>query len=629
MALCIDSFSITFAYIGAYRLRLGAFSPQDYMPAWGYVFASILPITLFIFWLCKIYNISIRYASFQLLKIIFIASLSSAFLLYFLSSAFSMFLPRSIPLIYMLLLLLFCAASRILVHNFYYYAVTSSRLAPAVIYGAGESGRQLASALQAGSQFFLVAFIDDSKLLQKRSIHGLTVYAPSSLPYLQERYGVQKVLLAMPSATRSCRKNILDALMPLNLEVLSLPSISELAMGVTEKTPLQKIAIEDLLGRDPIPPVASLLSRNIAGQNVLVTGAGGSIGSELCRQIVAGGARSLVLFELSEVALYTIAKELKEHNPLTSTRIIPLLGNVQDKAKLIEIFTAFDVQTVYHAAAYKHVPIVEYNNIAAVYNNVFGTLACIEAAIVSRVQHFVAISTDKAVRPTNLMGATKRVAEMILQTHAHVRDNLSVCMVRFGNVLGSSGSVVPLFKRQIAAGGPVTVTHPDIVRYFMTIPEAVQLVIQAGSMGNKGEVFVLDMGKPMKILELAQKMILLSGLRICDEKTPDGDIAIQFSGLRPGEKLYEELLIEGDFSATEHPRIMQKQEDSLAFDALGAFLEKIQAACAAGDVELLHSLFQIPEIAFTPELAVKDLLWQESHDAIAAQSVTQTEAITL
>ncbi len=506
------------------------------------------------------------------------------------------------------------------IYNIYISMMYSNKLSHAIIYGAGQSGRQLAKALQTGDKIRPVAFVDDNKELQNRTVHGIRVYSPDKIEYIKEKYSVTKLLFAIASATPSRRKEIMNNMMGHHLQMLTLPGISGLADGEGGNAELQEVSLEDLLGRDPIEPIPHLLDRHIKGHNVLVTGAGGSIGSELCRQAVAGGARSLVLFELSEIALYSIVKELQCAFSHEQTRIIPILGNVQDKKHLIEIFTSFDVHTVYHAAAYKHVPLVEYNNIAAVKNNVFGTLSCIEAAIASNVLHVVSISTDKAVRPTNLMGTTKRIAEMILQTHAGMRENLDICMVRFGNVLGSSGSVVPLFARQIAGGGPVTVTHPDITRYFMTIPEAVQLVIQAGSMGDHGEVFVLDMGKPVKIADMAEKMVRLSGLSVYDKDTGLGDIRIDFTGLRPGEKLYEELLIDGVFAETQHPRIMQKDEESLSLAALQALLAKLAECCENGTVDELQELCMVPEIAFHPDQDLKDLVWTQKSDA--AEPVT-------
>lgn len=623
LALMSDSFCIVYAYIFAFILRVDAFPRLELSSTWeSFLVALILP-TLFVFHIFGIYRIALRYLSVRSLLPLTASVIASSAILAVLNGYFSIAMPRSIPFIYGILLFISILFTRIFIYSLYISMVYMEKLSHAVVYGAGQSGRQLVKALQAGDKIVPVAFVDDNEELHGRTIHGIQVYSPEKIEYLKKKYKVEKLLFAIASATPSKRKEIMNKMIRHNLEMLTLPGISGLAEGHSERTELQEVSLEDLLGRDPIAPIDTLLDRNIKGHNVLVTGAGGSIGSELCRQAVTGGAKSLVLFELSEIALYTIVKELQATFPSMNTRIIPILGNVQNKKQLLEIFTLFSVQTVYHAAAYKHVPLVEYNNIAAVQNNVFGTLACVEAAIESNVEHIVAISTDKAVRPTNLMGTTKRIAEMILQTHAGVRKNLDICMVRFGNVLGSSGSVVPLFKRQIAAGGPVTVTHPDIIRYFMTIPEAVQLVIQAGSMGNHGEVFVLDMGKPVKIADMAKKMISLSGLTVYDEATGQGDIRIDFTGLRPGEKLYEELLIDGAFAATQHPRIMQKDEGSLSFDHLQLLLAKLKICCETGDVAALQELCKVPEIAFHPDQGLKDLVWQaKTSDAVVQEQVS-------
>lgn len=609
LALCADAFAVIGAYIFAYLLRVDGF-PHVWLGSGGYtILLYLVPSSLLFCFFCKTYCITIRYLSFRAFIPLAISSVASSIFLYVFSELLGLSMPRSIPFIYGLLLFSFCTFIRFFIYNLYLSNLYSKKFSKAIIYGAGESGRQLAKALQIGDRIVPVAFVDDDNSLQGKTIYGIMVYSPSQIPLIKKHYDVQKILFAIPSVTPNRRKVILNSMMVYNLEMLSLPGISELASGITEKTELQEVSLEDLLGRDPIQPIPSLLYKHIKGHNVLVTGAGGSVGSELCRQIVGGGAHQLILFEISEIALYSITKELQGLYPQAETILIPILGNIQDKKRVTEIFTTFSVQTVYHAAAYKHVPLVEYNNIVAVENNVFGTLACIEAAIESSVEHVVFISTDKAVRPTNLMGATKRLAEMILQTHASIRPNLDVSMVRFGNVLGSSGSVVPLFKRQIADGGPITVTHPEITRYFMTIPEAVQLVIQAGSMGNHGEIFVLDMGQPVKIAEMAEKMIRLSGLRVFDDTTGEGDIRIHYTGLRPGEKLYEELLICGEFVATQHPRIMQKHEGSLSLDALLNLLGELKQACECGDVEKIHALCHLPEVAFSSEHGVKDLVW--------------------
>ncbi|EEP91693.1 TrsG protein-like protein [Yersinia kristensenii ATCC 33638] len=487
---------------------------------------------------------------------------------------------------------------------------------PVVIYGAGASGRQLLPALMQASEYFPIAFIDDNPKLNKAVIHGVTVYPSEKLEYLIERYGIKKVLLAMPSVSQSQRRAVVAKLENLSCEVLSIPGMSDLVEGRAQISSLKKVSIEELLGRDPVEPDKKLLAKNITGKVVMVTGAGGSIGSELCRQIIVEKPKLLILFDISEFSLYSIENEIAAicKNNKVDIGVVALLGSVQSEKRLVQIMSSFQVNTVYHAAAYKHVPLVENNVIEGVKNNIFGTLYCAKAAIKSGVEKFVLISTDKAVRPTNTMGATKRMAELVLQALSKEQNNTKFCMVRFGNVLGSSGSVVPLFKKQIAEGGPVTLTHKDIIRYFMTIPEAAQLVIQAGAMGQGGDVFVLDMGDPVKIIDLAKRMINLSGLSIKSEENPDGDIAIEILGLRPGEKLYEELLIGESVQNTHHPRIMTATEVMLEWDNLNTLLNKIEIACNDFNYECIRSLLIEAPAGFQPTDGICDIVWQKTHD---------------
>ena len=481
-----------------------------------------------------------------------------------------------------------------------------------VIYGAGNAGVQLASALGYGREFRPVAFIDDDVLLHKQKVNGLRIYPLSSLMYLIARYQVSDVLLAMPSANRARQSEIIRLLEPFAIHVMSMPGLADIAQGKVTVDVLQEVDIADLLGRNAVEPNQALLQANITGKVVMVTGAGGSIGSELCRQIIRLQPETLILFERSEFSLYTIENELLALNHAHEIKLIPVLGSVMSKARIEKVCKTFRVQTIYHAAAYKHVPMVERNPGEAIWNNIFGTLSVAQAAITTEVETFVLISTDKAVRPTNTMGATKRFAELILQALSAVDDSPTrFTMVRFGNVLGSSGSVVPLFKEQIARGGPVTVTDERITRYFMTIPEASQLVIQAGAMGHGGDVFVLDMGEPIRIVDLAKKMIHLSGLEVHDAEHPSGDIGICFTGLRPGEKLYEELLIGDNVSKTEHTKIMRAQEPVIPWVELHKMLVTLEQATKDDDFEMIRHILTNAVAGFVPQCDIEDVLWKE------------------
>ena len=514
---------------------------------------------------------------------------------------------------YFLILLVGTISSRLFIREMIRGSFLSKNT-PVIIYGAGQSGTQLLEAIRQVEHFYAVAFVDDDKKQQGTVVNNLTVYPPEKLAKLVEKYEVEKILLAIPSASREDRKRILNTLEPLNLEVLSIPGMRELVEGKITVQGLKKVSVIDLLGRDPVNPIPELMQANITDKVVMVTGAGGSIGSELCRQIIEMRPSTLILFELSEFLLYSIEKELREHMVHTglSLQLIPLLGSVQQRKRLHTVMQTYQVQTIYHAAAYKHVPMVEFNTIEGVRNNVYGTLHCALAAIDTHVETFVLISTDKAVRPTNTMGASKRMAELVLQALAARTDHSTrFCMVRFGNVLGSSGSVVPVFEKQIANGGPITLTHKDITRYFMTIPEAAQLVIQAGAMGKGGDVFVLDMGESVKIIDLAKQMIRLSGLEIQDESHPKGDIAIKITGLRPGEKLYEELLIGDNVTQTTHARIMTANEIMLNWPELDALLQRLDAACKDSDYRLVRELLLEAPTAFQPADPLCDLIWQK------------------
>ncbi|MDE9493202.1 polysaccharide biosynthesis protein [Xenorhabdus bovienii] len=604
-----DIVLITLSYWGAFWVRLDRQTPISSSSHW-ILLAIILPITILIFIKLGLYRIVLRYVNSKIITGVLVSVIFSSITFVLLAYFFSTFLPRTVPVIYFSFTLLFVCGSRFIFRLFLNHSVKTK--SPVVIYGAGESGRQLISALTQANRFFPVAFIDDAPHLNNSVIHGITVYSPDKLEHLIERYNVKKILLAMPRLSVEQRRKIISHLECLSCEVLSIPKMSDLVEGRAKIDSLKKISIEELLGRDPVSPEHSLLKANIKDKVVMVTGAGGSIGSELCRQIIRTKPRKLVLFESSEYSLYAINKEIISicKNEKINSEIIPLLGSVQKKDRLQQTMQNFKVNTVYHAAAYKHVPLVEHNVIEGVKNNVFGTLYCAQAAIDSNVSKFVLISTDKAVRPTNTMGATKRLAELILQALSQRQDKTNFSMVRFGNVLGSSGSVVPLFQEQINNGGPITLTHKDIIRYFMTIPEAAQLVIQAGAMGKGGDVFVLDMGKPVKIFDLAQRMIRLNGLTVKDEKNPKGNINIEITGLRPGEKLYEELLIGNDVKETIHPRIMTANEIMLEWPTLSSLLIELDSACNDCDYMKIRSLLLKAPTAFQPTDEICDLIWK-------------------
>lgn len=501
--------------------------------------------------------------------------------------------PRSVYLIWGALALLYLGGSRFVVRRFL-VGVLSGRLErqPVAVFGAGSAGAQLIAGLQSSAEFYPLMAADDAKNKQGALLAGVPVVSRETLQKACAKGKVTAVLLALPSVSRARRMEIVRWLETLNVRVQTTPAVSEIASGVARIEDVKDVAIEDLLGRDAVAPHASLLNRCVANKCVLVTGAGGSIGSELCRQILRLKPQKIVLFEHTEYALYAIERELTAEIARSELDVVvhPELGSVVSRGMLGKLCREHGVHTVYHAAAYKHVPLVEENPTAGVRNNVFGTLEAAQGAESAGVEHFILVSTDKAVRPTNVMGATKRFAELLLQGMAQRTSSTTFSMVRFGNVLGSSGSVVPVFREQIAQGGPVTVTHPEVVRYFMTIPEAAQLVIQAGGMAKGGEVFVLDMGEPVKIVDLARTLIHLMGLSVRDAENPQGDIEVIYTGLRPGEKLYEELLIGEDCVGTEHGMIMQAHEECLSWDELQETLSAFRVAIEVGDNEKLITL---------------------------------------
>ena len=517
--------------------------------------------------LARIYNYIVRTFNEAFIFQLGLATTLTVLALYALAYFTNAFIPTSIPLMFGFMMFAWVWVSRGVIRALVKYVLQADiprkRIA---IYGAGFAGQQVAAMLFNSDEHLPILFLDDDESLSGRNIGGLKVFKADEAQIVLTKHQVDEVLIALPSVGRQRKSEIIKTLEPVHLKITEIPGLTKLVDGDIRLSDIQEVDIIDLLGRDPVPPVLELLQKNISNKVVMVTGAGGSIGSELCRQIIKNQPRLLIIYELTEFALYSIEKELRLK---TNAEIIPILGSVGDQSKLERVIAQYQVQTVYHAAAYKHVPLVECNPIAGIKNNALGTAFSLNAAIKNNVETFVLISTDKAVRPTNVMGASKRMAELYCQALAEAQDKTQVSIVRFGNVLGSSGSVVPLFKQQIAKGGPITVTHPDVTRYFMTIPEASQLVIQAGALGRGGDVFLLDMGEPVRIQDLARQMISLSGLKVREENSQAGDIAIEYSGLRPGEKLYEELLIDQENTEiTEHSRILRSYEKSYPLEEL-------------------------------------------------------------
>lgn len=602
--ILVDGVLLTFSFLLAMALRLDSFSFASSPRSWA-TFMMVLPLTLVLLGYLGLYRAVIRYVSGRALRTLCIGIIGSAILMLVLSQSLDLFLPRSVPVIYALLAVCSLGGARFSLSGFYRQRHFRHKT-PVLIYGAGSSGRQLRASLEHGSEYAPVAFVDDLEELHGREMGGCRIFSSDRIEELVAEHGVKAILLAMPSSTRLQRKAILERLEPLGLRVQTIPGMADIVSGKAEVNEIREVAIEDLLGRDLVAPDQQILAANIRGKVVLVTGAGGSIGSELCRQILEQQPKMLLLLELSEFALYQIDQELTGTG--RDTPIVPLLGSALDGRRIDDVLTRFKVDTIFHAAAYKHVPLVETNPIEGVRNNVFGTLTMAKAAVAAGVGAFVLVSTDKAVRPTNIMGASKRLAEMICQAMAAEPHGTVFSSVRFGNVLGSSGSVVPLFRRQIEVGGPITVTHPDITRYFMTIPEAAQLVIQAGAMGRGGDVFILEMGESVKIADLAIRMARLSGLRPITiypgmtEGVPrsDGDIEIRFTQMRPGEKLYEELLIGDSSSPTAHPRIFTATEVMMEWEQLSILLERLDAACSGQRIEEVRELFLLAPIGYAP-----------------------------
>lgn len=634
LQLAVDILLIWLALWLSFAVRMGDLDAARPFSGHGWLFLLAPAIALPIFIRLGMYRAVMRYvgndALVTIAKAVTLSALVLSLAVYWYRGPTAL-VPRSMVFNYWWLSLLLLGGLRLTMRQFFigdwFEPIARRRdvesgTSKVAIYGAGAAGNQLVAALRLGKAMRPAAFIDDDSSIATRTIAGLRVYTPKHIQQMIDETDVTEVLLAMPSITRARRREILEALEPYALHVRSIPGFMDLASGRVKVEDIQEVDIADLLGRDAVPPRQDLFERCIKNQVVLVTGAGGSIGSELCRQILASGARTLLLFEHSEFNLYSIHGELQQRLERESLpiKLVPILGTIRNAERLLDILQTWRVNTVYHAAAYKHVPMVEHNVAEGVLNNLVGTLNTAQASIKAGVANFVLISTDKAVRPTNVMGSTKRLAEMVLQALSRESAPLlfgdgsgvlqvnktRFTMVRFGNVLGSSGSVIPLFREQIKRGGPVTVTHPNITRYFMTIPEAAQLVIQAGSLGQGGDVFVLDMGEPVKIADLAEKMIRLSGLSVRDERNPHGDIAIEFTGLRPGEKLYEELLIGEDVKTTEHPMIMRAEEDMLPWEELKGRLQALLDAVNGDDYARVRVLLREMVHGYVPEGEIVD-----------------------
>lgn len=603
----------------AFYLRLGYFVPLSGPLIWPLMTSIVLVLSLFI--TSGLYRVINRYSGMPAMMVV-----ARVILIYGLifAAIFTFYgiegVPRTVGLIQPVLLLLFVgasrAASRICLSGLHFQYFRKVIFTQVLIYGAGSAGRQLASAIASSHDMRVVGFLDDDNRLYGQVLNGLPIYNPSDLDEILAQVSVTDILLALPSVTRRRRNEILRFLSQRKVAVRTLPGLSDIVTGKVSLRDIHDLDIDDLLGREPVIPDRILLAKNVINKVVLVTGAGGSIGSELCRQILAVGPLKLLLVEQSEFALYTIYHELEEKIFDKETALVPLLASVQDEGRMHQIMSTWSPDTVYHAAAYKHVPLVEHNPIEGIKNNVLGTLRTAQAASATGVADFVLISTDKAVRPTNIMGASKRLAEMVLQALADDISNTKIqnqsqfktnfSMVRFGNVLGSSGSVVPKFRQQIRDGGPITLTHSEITRYFMTIPEAAQLVIQAGAMSKGGDVFVLDMGESVKIIDLAHRMIELSGLTVRDENHAEGDIEIEITGLRPGEKLYEELLIGDNPKPTNHSRIMKAHEDFLPWAQLEENLRALQMALSVNDLNAIRLMMVKLVQGYTPSAEIVD-----------------------
>ncbi|MGI9305414.1 MAG: polysaccharide biosynthesis protein [Gammaproteobacteria bacterium] len=621
-----DVFALSLSVWLAFMLRFES-NWLMYLQDRLWLFPLVVAVSIPVFWQLGFYRSVIRYmnagAYWALAQGISLSLLICIAVWVF---AAGIFMPRSIWVNFWIVAFLLISGSRFLVR-----AVSTDRRQRlrkgerVAIYGAGDAGVQLAMALQQSHEFHPTLFLDDSIELQGNEILGLPVRSPRELEALVPRLRIATVLLAIPSISAARKRDVIGMLEKLPVHVMVMPGVAEIARGVKRVDDLREVDVEDILGRDPVEPNEHLMNANIRGKSVMVTGAGGSIGSELCRQIISQEPQRLIVVDMCEYALYTIERELQRIVEAVDSdaELTSLLCSVCDRERLQSVMSTFKVHTVYHAAAYKHVPMVEHNPLDGVKNNILGTCQAALAAIDSGAEMFVLVSTDKAVRPTSVMGATKRFAELILQALSGKSTGTRFCMVRFGNVLASSGSVVPLFREQIRKGGPITVTHPDVVRYFMTIPEAAQLVIQAGAEAQGGDVFVLDMGEPIRIVELARRMIRLYGFEVRDEENPDGDIEIHFTGLRPGEKLFEELLIGVSDLPTGHPKIMRAQEETLPLKQVESYLRQFEKAIEELDYVQIRSLLLKAVQGYKPENGIEDVVWVEQDKPAASESASR------
>lgn len=622
VAVAVDGALCVLTVWAAFDLRFDAWTTWSSAHAVASLVSFVLAVTIFIGF--GLYRAIFRYAGLPAL-ITVLKAIGAYSVLYALVMTLISVpgIPRTVGVLQPLLLLIAITLSRVVARvwlgGIYRGILSRQNLPRVLIYGAGSAGRQLAAALKTSPELVVVGLLDDDDRLHGQVLNGLKIHNPADLVDLVEKFRINQVFLAIPSVNRARRNEILELVRAAHVQVRTLPGVMDLAQGRVHVSDLRELEVEDLLGRDPVPPNPLLMGKNIANKVVMVTGAGGSIGSELCRQIIKARPATLLLVELTEFALYAIHHELQQalieagQEPIS---LIPLLANVRDVDRMSEILGTWKPSTVYHAAAYKHVPLVEHNPAEGIKNNVHGTLVTAVQAAKHGVSDFVLVSTDKAVRPTNVMGASKRLAEMVLQAQAEATraqgGKTRFTMVRFGNVLGSSGSVVPLFRKQIKDGGPITLTDERITRYFMTIPEAAQLVIQAGAMASGGDVFVLDMGEPVKIIDLARRMVELSGLSVRDEANPQGDIEIAVTGLRPGEKLYEELLIGDNPLPTNNQRIMKAHEEFLSWSALQAQLVRLNNALDANDVPMIRALLKALVPGYQPDGEVVDWVWMEN-----------------
>jgi FlaA1/EpsC-like NDP-sugar epimerase len=598
IALLWDATSLFVAFIAAYWIQIGIETWHFGLTEWLVVVAN-MGFTLCLLVVLGHYKQIIRYIGVHSMYIMLVTISLSVLFLITVRYSIDVNIPASVPFIYWALGMVMIASPRFLMQASV-QAQSYKMREKCIIFGAAQAGRSLAQTLKAGNDLQPVAFVDDKKMYQGKQVLGMPVGSRQDIPNFVNKYGVSKMLLAVHNTSALRRKELIIELEPYAIELMSIPNIQDVLSGKRKIDELREIQIEELLGREPVPPIQELLELNIKNKHVMVTGAGGSIGSELCRQIVKSKPTSLTLYELSEFNLYKIEHELRILDP--ELKLVVVLASIQDNEVLRGTINKQHIQTIYHAAAYKHVPMVESNPLAGIRNNVFGTSNVALIAMEYDVEKFVLISTDKAVRPTNIMGATKRFAELYIQSIAELGSPTQFAIVRFGNVLGSSGSVVPIFSKQIQDGGPITVTHPDIIRYFMTIPEAAQLVIQAGAMGGKGEVFVLDMGQPVKIVDLATKMAHLLGHSIKSDSNPDGTIDMKFSGLRPGEKLFEELLIDDADTRTQHSRIMGADEIKMPFEEVLMLFDELNRLLLAHDAANAKELLRKAPLGYQPSL---------------------------